>query len=446
MLALIRGIWLVVGLPMSIPEAKWLLVGQRLGDGYTMYKDLYDTTAPLAAMTYKWLDIVFGQSRWVHIVLSTVLVTLQAAVLNKILIRHKAFNDNTYWPALFYILLASSTGDFFALSPQLISLTFILLSLNHIFRRIDNQVTDELFLFSGLYLGLATLYYLPAAIFFLIFMLSFIFFSSAIPRRLLLLAYGASVGFIPVWGYFFWYNAGYDFLSSFFVAGSVKPREFYITYPELVLTGAFLIGSTLLAMVSGFLQRVTNFQQKMRQVMLLFLIGGIALLFLTRELASADLMFIVPSAAFFMVYFFSGLRRKIWRRVMPPLILGGLVIYTFVIFLWEPPKSMMIGGASHSLTNQRIMGIGLPVTGYQGNELAGPFLDSYLTTQKLDELDYYNTASEVQRTLEISRPDVIVDELSVLGKVFHRFPAFGEQYHAVDSVGYFYRIEEGGIH
>ena len=252
-----------MGIPFSVPELKWLLVGQRLGDGFTMYRDLYDYTGPVAVFFYKWLDIVFGRSRWVHVIFSTMLITVQAGMFNGLLIRNKAYSENNYLPAFLYVICMSATMDFFALSPQLISVTFILMALNHVFRRIDNVVTDELFLYSGLYLGLAFMCYLPAAIYFLIFLLSLILFSSAVLRRILLFIYGATVILLVIWAYYYWFDANGDFLYDYFMTPFLKDKTWYLDFAELTKVSAILILTMLFGVSVILTQRVTNFQQKM---------------------------------------------------------------------------------------------------------------------------------------------------------------------------------------
>ena len=47
-------------------------------------------------------------------------------------------------------------------------MTFILLGLHYVFERIANEVTDDLFLYAGIYVGIATLFYpslLPGLLF-----------------------------------------------------------------------------------------------------------------------------------------------------------------------------------------------------------------------------------------------------------------------------------------
>lgn len=432
----VRILWVVIGLPLSVPELKWLLIGQRLGDGFTMYQELFDSTGPLAVMVYKWLDLLFGQSRWPHVVFSTLVITLQAGIFNSTLLRNKAYDENHYVPAFLYVIVMSATGDFLALSPQLMALTFVLLSLNQIFRRIDNIATDELFLTSGLFLGLAMLFYLPAVIFFLVFLLSFVFFSSAVLRRLLLLIYGAMVPAMMVWCYFYWFNAADDFLFDFFVAGLIKTKVFYLDYLTLAKVAGALLITAVLAISVLFTQRFTNFQQKMQQVMILFFLGGAAVVLVTRELTTADLVFLVPSITFFLVYFLLGLQRKIWRATLPYVLVIGLLAYPFWWLHSPDLATTVVKEERPHEESSRIMGIGLDVRQYYGQELAGPFLDPFIGRQKLSGLDYYDEASELFKALENSHPEVIVDEWGVMDRIFYRFPALADRYRPVGDGQY----------
>lgn len=435
----IRATWIIVGLPLSAPELKWLVLGERLGDGFTMYKDVFDYTGPLAAMLYKWLDLIFGRSRWVHMAFSTVLITIQAGVLNNILLKNKTYGENNYLPAFIYVILASSILDFFALSPQLMALTFILLALNYIFRRIDNIVTDELFLYSGIYLGLATLFYLPSLIFFVIFLLSFILFSSAILRRLLLFVYSAGAVFIIVWAYFFWHEASWDFMEDFLVSTFSRPRHYYVSYVELLGLSAWLLGVAIISLSTLFSIRVTNFQQKMQQVMVLFLLGGFGVILLSTDLLTADLLFFVPSVTFFLVYYLLSLKRRFWRFVVPYLIILGSLVYPYYWLKNQNLKDMLVKESSLDFSGKRLMGIGTDISVYQDYKLAGPFLDEYVTEQKLEDLNYYSEASKLFEALNDSKADVIVDQKGIIPKIFQRFPLLKSQFEE-KSEGIYLRI------
>ncbi len=415
---------------MSIPELKWLLIGQRLGDGFTMYRDLYDYTGPVAVFFYKWLDVLFGRSRWVHVVFSTLLITLQAGVLNNLLIRNKAYSENNYLPAFIYVICMSATLDFFALSPQLISMTFIIMALNHVFRRIDNVVTDELFLYSGFYLGLSLMCYLPSLIYFLIFLLSLVLFSSAVTRRIILFVYGALAVFLVLWAYYYWFEANSDFLYDYFVTPFQKAKVWYISFVGLAKIGAVLLVALVLGMSSMVTQRVTNFQQKMQQVMFLFVMAGFGVLIINTDLMTADFVFFVPSITFFLTHYFLGLQKRFWKAVIPNLLILAMIIYPFYCLETSVADSIIVhpDGQGDSDSKKSLMGIGVDITSYQHYHIAGPFLDPYVSRRKIEQLDYFDGVSGLYFGITASDPDLIKDPEEVVPTLFQRFPNFAQGY------------------
>ena len=166
------------GLSLTLFELKWLLLGQRSAEGFSMYEEIFDYTGPLSVFFYRIIDNVFGKSQQAHHIISTIWLFLNAIIFNSLLRRNKNFSENSDLPALFFVLFAASIPDFMALSPQMMSMTFILLGFYNILERIANEDTDDLFLYAGIYLGIATLFYPPAGVFFFVFLISFFLFST----------------------------------------------------------------------------------------------------------------------------------------------------------------------------------------------------------------------------------------------------------------------------
>lgn len=423
-----------MGLPVSTLELKVLLIGERLGNGFVMYKETFDYTGPLAAMVYKWLDFSFGSSRWVHVVFSTLLIILQAGILNSILLRNKAFEENNYLPAFLYVILMSSTMDFFVLSPQLMSLTFVILSLNQIFRRIDNVVTDELFLLAGVYTGLATFFYLPSIIYFVTFLLSFIVFSTAVLRRLVIFIYGFGIVFLVIAAYYFWYDSLTDLWTYFVVGGFIKEKTFFVNYSELLEIGYVVLGTLIISLTVFITVRFTNFQQNMLRVMFLFVIAGILSMMIAPELSPADLLFLVPPVAFFLTHYFLTLRKKLFRAVMPIVIIFGLLIYPFLIK--GAMNDFIIRDYENTITNQKVMLLGSDSRAYIGNEIASPFIDEYTSKKKLAGLDYFQKASALYTIIVESDAAVIIDEWGQVPKIFERFPDLEQRYQKREDGNY----------
>lgn len=433
-LAIIRATWTIWGIPLSVPELKWLLIGERLGEGFVMYRDLYDHTGPLATFVYQVLDVPFGKSRWAHVFFSTVLITVQAGILNRILVKNKAYEENTYVPGFLYVIVMSGTMDFFALSPQLLSLTFLLLALGHILRRIDNVASDELFIRSGLYLALATCFYIPSGIFIFIFLLGFSLFTSAIVRRLAVMVINIFLVFGGIWIYFFLFEAEWDFVHDFFVTGVTKPTTFYIGPSGMLIASANLTLTGTVALSALFTVQTTVFQRKIQKMMLAFVIATFIVAFISVDLMMADLVFLGPPVTFFLTHYFLGLKRGFWKQSIPLLFISVLVLYPLALFKMNILDQMTVKEDQRGpISGERLMGIGVPISYYQNCQLAGPFLNNHVSRGKLRDINYYDTASEIYQGLVKSKPEVVIDHWGEAGNLFSRFPDFGRKYEKVSD-------------
>lgn len=432
-LVVIRTVWLIYGLPLPLFGFKWQLLGSWLAQDHMIYADSYDYTGPLSAFVYKWITILFGNSRWPHIILSTLLIILQAGILNAIFLRNKAYHENTYVLAFVYMILMSGVMDFYSLSPQLMSITFIIISMNNIFRRIDNQATDEMFLTSGIYLGIATFFYLPAAIFLVSYLVSFLLFSTAIARRLILLSLGAIIVYFVVWGYFFWYDAEQHFYDSFFIAGFLREKIFYLSYSELSLQAIAILLFTVISMSIFFTARFTNFQQKIQRVMLIFMITSMGCILVSPELSGAELIFLLPSAAFLITHYFLLLRRW-WTRTFIPLVtIICIVIFPFFWLSHFSNEGLFLQDSS-AYNGKRIMMIGDDLSVYEGNTIASPFLDPYVSMQRMEGLKYYEDASEIYDTILAADADIVIDKWGYFPKMIEVFPDLGKRYQSQGGI------------
>ena len=63
LLVLVRLPVYMTGLPLLVPELQWMLLGEQLNKGLLLYVDVWDSTAPLAALVYAGLDVLFGRSQ-----------------------------------------------------------------------------------------------------------------------------------------------------------------------------------------------------------------------------------------------------------------------------------------------------------------------------------------------------------------------------------------------
>jgi len=419
---------------ISFYNLKWLLLGQWLGKGFSMYTETFDYTGPFAALVYKWLDVFFGRSQLLHYSVSTFLIIIQAGIFNRILLRSKAYDENSYLPAFLYMILAVGIPDFMALSPQLMSLTFILLTLGNVLRRIGNQATDELFLKSGVYLGVAVMFYLPAVVYCLVFLFSFIFFSTAILRRLFLYLFGFLMVFVLCLTYFYWLDTHRVFFEYFFLNGLFANVASPLSSEELLtLTSPFIFIFLLSIVKTRRSARLTNFQQKVQQVLWLMLLGGFVTFLLSNEKSVYELIFCVPIICYFWTHYFLLLRRWIFKLTMPALLVLGLPVFSCFAYTYlAAPLTISPANAFDKGT----MLLGERIEAYAMMEINTPCLNEKITRRAFEGIDYYASASKIYNIFIKTNPSCIVDELGIMDELKYRYPYLERRYQKVNLNSY----------
>ncbi|WP_422360369.1 hypothetical protein [Reichenbachiella sp.] len=439
LLLVIRVPMFISGVPMILPELKWLLIGERLGSGdYIMYQDVWDYTAPLAVFVYKWFFILFGKTRVPYLIFSVLLVVAQAGIFNNVMLRNKAYNGSTYVPALLYMVFMNSFFDFLTLSPVLLSMTFVLLAMNNLFKRMDNQTKDELFIFTGVFLGIATLFYLPAFWFFVVTILSLVLYTGSILRRMMLLVYGFAMVAGLASLYFYWFDDYLIFqhhvVNSLWVIDTIK----YLNWTELTIITAvpLLIFFTSIYKVRK-LGKYINFQEKIQQVMLMFFLSGFFALMMAREVSTYQLIFFVPSVAFFVAHYLLLIKNWIIAELSVGIIII-LVLYNHLAFSnkwfhvdrfvsYEP---MMINESEYGklVAGKKVLVLGSDLRHYKNASLATPYLNWRLSQIQLKALNYYDNSAEVFVNFNEDLPEVIIDQEQTMPELLRIMPTIASQY------------------
>jgi len=424
LLVIIRVTYGIIGLPLSYPELKFLLLGQWLGDGMSMYTETFDYTAPLSAWTYQLLDMVFGRSRLTHWVISALLVFIQAAWFNRSLIKSKVFSESNYVPAFLYVIFSVAAFDFFALSPQLMSLTWVVISMDHLIRRMDNEVGDELFLFPGFYLGIASMFYFPAAAFFIIFLLAHIIITQAQLRRIFLFAFAFVTAIMAVLIFIYLFGSWTEFWQVYFTEIS-RAKVFYFTYLDLLIWAAVPTIFFLVALFTALGRREGSLHAKTQQFMLLVSVASSGVILMSGTLSGIEVIFFVPVFTFFISNYILKIRRRIWRLLVPNFLIIGAVLVPFLSLRYESIQENLIvpeRKVDPAFSGKRIMIIGPVDPIYMQGRMAGPFIDSEISKRRLEGLDYYHDAPVFLDIFRKAKPEIVVDEWEYMQKIMHRFP------------------------
>ncbi len=264
------------------------------------------------------------------VVLSSLLVTLQAFSLNSILINNKALPQNTYLPAACYVLILSSSPEFMMLSPALCAITFVLIGINYMLFHLQYRGSEENILSTGFLFGLAILFHPPAILFIVLIYGIYLAYSSTLNRRYLLIAFGIILPFIMIWLYFLWQGQGAEFWLNLAQSLGGAERQMLIPIDELLV----LMALPMLIMVVSASQTfagigLTNHQIVTQRTWVLLLLFGVGSVFLNDKISSNSVIYFAPTLAFFITQFLLSRERK-W---LPELIFIVLLLWSLGFLL-----------------------------------------------------------------------------------------------------------------
>jgi hypothetical protein len=444
---------LVVGLslftfsqPLTLPELKYLMLGEMLNDGKRMYLEVVDHTPPLYAWLSGWIDVVFGRNVVARHVVALVLIFFAAAYFSAMLINNKAYKENTYLPAFIFAILCCCSFDFFQFSPQLVASLVLLFALNNLLKEIEFRVQrDETVFNLGLFIGIASLMVFTYWIFLLGAALILVIFSRISFRKIALLF----VGFLLPHGMllmFYWYgDYQYEYVRHFYAA-----NFWLIDFPlidaqslgliALVPCCYFLFSQILLNREARF----TIYQSQLIRIMLLWMIVAIIEVFFTRERTPHSFITLVPPLAYFITHYLLLIRRKRLAETMLWLFLLGILGVSWFAKNNRLPQvsyapMIVVEKHQNKIIGKKVMCLDDDPTIYLHNRVGGFFLNSQLSQLIIRHPEYYHHVLLMNDVFEKDPPEIIVDKNNLMQPFFDRIPKWKKQY--VRNAFYYTRLK-----
>lgn len=262
-------------------------------------------------------------------VIATILVFIQALMINKIAIKQKLFKDTNLVAGLIYILISASLPDFNALSPTLIAMTFMIPAIGIIMQTYNSSDASTQVFGSGVLVGIAALFYYPFYYFFFITLISILIlksfkFKERIQHLLAL--------FIPTFMLFtveYFNNASQYVVPSYFLA------NFQYDFTLLVqdIKGLFTVVIISIAMIVAVLnygnyrlQKPTATQKKLDILYWVALFSVVSIIFTYKTEYSHIYILLFPLSIFLAL---SILRLK--SKIVAEIVHLVLVIFVIII-------------------------------------------------------------------------------------------------------------------
>jgi hypothetical protein len=440
-LLLLRIPFLYLGFPLTLPELEWLTVGEKLANGFMLYRDLWVRLEPFSAYTYFILVSVFGKSVIALRICSLLLVYLQAIYFNYLCNRLSLYNEKSTYPALFYIVFSTLFIDFLSLPPVLLALTFLLFAFHSCILQIKFKPSNTGILYLGVFLAIATLFYQPILVFIPIFIFSMLLFTTLNFRRFVLMFIGFSIPYLFFILYYFIFDS-LDKLIDILPTGldmfsSINYISISSIFPILILPIIVILASLIeIASRSNYI----NFQYSIFKFMLLGLLAALGTVFLSDTFSAFNFFIFVPFIAYFSSHFFLLNKKSLFLKISFWVIIvltpGLTAFYRFyesgkyidALIVKNTEKTYPI-----NLKNKKLLLLGTDPAAYYNARLATPYYQWELAKYRFSTLNSMESLSEIYKDFNKDMPEVIIDQKGIIPQVFYRIPLLEKKYRKLEE-------------
>ncbi|WP_159471019.1 hypothetical protein [Dyadobacter sp. 3J3] len=439
------------GIPLLIPELSWMLVGEQMNHGFMLYRDVWDNVSPFSGLTYWLIDSLFGRAQWAYQLAAAGLGIIQILYFNYVIYSREVFPERTYIPGALYAIFLNISFDLGTLSPMLMANTFLLFAFGLIVKiLVKREATNQVFEM-GLYIGIATLFYLPASLFMVWAFLALLFYTGATIRHHLLGLFGSIFPLLMVL-LFFYMNDGIESLNRNLLTSVFQVKQYNLNdFSSLIASLILPLGFGIMGFTRIFTTlRFVNYQTRIQQVMALWFIVAVFTIPLMQYLAPMQFVIFIPPAAFFATHYFQSFKRKSIGDEFQFVMMTAIIVF----IQYQGTRGILPGISMGKLENLRSKTASLPleirnkrilVLGqhdgeYTENFSATPYLNWDLSSYDLRNLDHFDSVIHVYDNFRKDPPDYVIDKVNLMPKLLSRVPALQSQYKLSQWKGIYQKI------
>jgi len=246
--------------------------------------------------------------------IAILLVSLQAIILNWVLIRNNLSLRNNLLPAYIFILLTGSTHSLTQLSAPLIASFFILLGIAELLFMFELKDPFTECFNASFFITLASFFYFPAIFFFLLIWISYLVYRVISWREWIISFVGLLAACLFVWFYFFWNNQEiviWNSIKQFF--GYPEHFKVQLSHSAYIIWGliALLFLGSLSNLMNHINEKVIAIRRKYWVIIFMFLIAILSFLHANQQSGYHIIFFTIPAT---IIINYALLNRKNPRR------------------------------------------------------------------------------------------------------------------------------------
>jgi hypothetical protein len=283
---------------------------------------------------YEFIAGYIQHNSFLAILITFLLVLLQAFLLVQFNKKYIIINYRTYLPAFFYILLASSFIQLHRLNPVILGTLCVFTAINFIFSTYRSDYALNKLYLAGFFIAAASFFWGPFAVFFIIIWISLSILRPFIGREWIVGVLGFLTPYLFVFVYFFVFLEENELtqLTHYFISNFELFKPFYALHFSYYIFYGFL---SLLTIVASYVM-VSNYQKKniktRKYLEINWWLFVISLgLFVIFRNVTYEIIYIISIPISFLLsdYFYYSKRNSYLNSIL--LILLGSLIYIQII-------------------------------------------------------------------------------------------------------------------
>lgn len=291
----------------------------------------HESAGPVYQLLSAGLSFILSNS-YLNALFASIFILWNATLLNAILIRNSAFEENTYLPAALYIVLLGFDLDNYFVSSELIGTTGLLISIAFLQQHLRFRNSDEKVLSLGCTLAITSLIHAPFAWYLILILLLFLFYSGTVGRRYLLLLWGFLMILIIAWLPFVFSEQGGEFWKGY-AEGFLRFRFEKDWLTNLVIGLSIPILISLKSSVGNLAgMGMTNIQITVKRIFTWIGFFGILTLAFQSNQSASSANVLILALSYFTTEHLVGVRRK-W---LAELTFSGLLILMLAVLYLSP--------------------------------------------------------------------------------------------------------------
>ncbi len=235
--------------------------------------------------------------------------------------------------------------------------------------------------------------------------------------------------------YFYWRGDLLRFIDSYLVQNFLMDANSSIEIGKaLIITAGFTAIFLLSVIKTWSSARLTNFQQKIQQVIWLVFFGAIATFFLSNEKSLFELVYMIPVIAYFWTHYMMLVKRRIFKFIMPVIMIVGILIHSGYTYA-SLTASLVVEGAQ-ATGEGKTMILGSDLGYYKETTINTPCFNAHLTDIAFNGIDYYESSGELYKLFQKADPYLIIDIIGIMPRLEDRFPDLSTNYRNIGGNKY----------